>query len=483
MDLTDIGQAQIDYIDYRAGLQTGDSITYRVQRGQNQPLRIVLVWTDYPGSLIAAKKLVNDLDLVVTDPIGQRIYANRLPQPDRTNTTESVDVNTPVDGWYTIGVIGISVPFGPQPFALVVNGGANFALAPPPPGSTPTSTPTVTATPTPSLTPLPGLDQYEPNDIAETAYGPITPGVAYSGYIYPPSDVDLFWFVANGGQTINVRLSQIPVGTDYDLYLYDQTGALVALSERAGNSDETISYIPSSTGAMYLAVRSYYGGSQEQAYRLVVDFQAGLTATPTATPTVTSTSSPTMTLTRTATPSATPTPTSGPVNVNRQLNIGWTLVQIPGGGGGELKASDLQSLANAQNLDLRQIARWFGGRWVVYASGSSSSDFPINGAEGVFVRSASSGTLRLLSEASPAAQAVTIGIGWTLIGADERWPSYDSSTLLAALRSQAIQANAVVSWENGRWKVYLAGAETVSFTIRSGGGYFIRSASVGTWQP
>src|ERR1035438_422908 len=51
-------------------LATEQSRTYKVSlssAARNQPLRVTLVWTDPPGNPIASVKLVNDLDLVVTN--------------------------------------------------------------------------------------------------------------------------------------------------------------------------------------------------------------------------------------------------------------------------------------------------------------------------------------------------------------------------------------------------------------------------------
>ena len=51
-------------------LATGQSRTFKIAlsaAASSQPLRITLVWTDPPGNPIASVKLVNDLDLIVTN--------------------------------------------------------------------------------------------------------------------------------------------------------------------------------------------------------------------------------------------------------------------------------------------------------------------------------------------------------------------------------------------------------------------------------
>ena len=64
-------------------LATGDSHTYHGHHRSHQraasalPLRVTLAWTDPPGDPAAAIKLVNNLDLVVTnldDPANPVIY-------------------------------------------------------------------------------------------------------------------------------------------------------------------------------------------------------------------------------------------------------------------------------------------------------------------------------------------------------------------------------------------------------------------------
>ena len=89
--------------------------------------RVSLVWSDYPGTVGAAKALVNDLDIVVTSPTGKVFNGNDFTSPyndttDRLNNVENVFIGTPEVGTYTITVKGYNVPNGPQPFALFTTG-------------------------------------------------------------------------------------------------------------------------------------------------------------------------------------------------------------------------------------------------------------------------------------------------------------------------------------------------------------------------
>jgi hypothetical protein len=96
------------------------------------PLRISLVWTDYPGQPAAAKALVNDLDLEVIGPQGRHFYGNegvysggqclRDGKWDACNNGETVIVPEAPYGSYKVIVHGYEVAQGPQPFALVASG-------------------------------------------------------------------------------------------------------------------------------------------------------------------------------------------------------------------------------------------------------------------------------------------------------------------------------------------------------------------------
>jgi len=95
-----------------------------------EPVKVTLVWNDYPSTPAAATHLVNDLDLRV-DGAGGTYHGNFFLNghsvdhgvPDRLNNVEQVLVKVPEPGSYTIEVSAHAVPSGPQPYALVVTGG------------------------------------------------------------------------------------------------------------------------------------------------------------------------------------------------------------------------------------------------------------------------------------------------------------------------------------------------------------------------
>jgi hypothetical protein len=104
--------------DVKPGLRTGDLRRYALKVKSNQAgLRVVLAYSDYPGPA-----LVNNLNLIVTDPNGVRHVGNQDGASltmDASNNVEVVQVRRPVAGDWTIEVVGSNVPQGPQPFALV----------------------------------------------------------------------------------------------------------------------------------------------------------------------------------------------------------------------------------------------------------------------------------------------------------------------------------------------------------------------------
>ena len=95
-----------------------------------QPLKVTLVWTDYPSTPAAATNLVNDLDLRVDGPSGG-FWGNQFFQgvskaggsPDRLNNLEQVLIANPATGVYSIQISPHAIPAGPQAFALIVTGG------------------------------------------------------------------------------------------------------------------------------------------------------------------------------------------------------------------------------------------------------------------------------------------------------------------------------------------------------------------------
>ncbi|MDB6109487.1 MAG: Peptidase and in kexin sedolisin [Pedosphaera sp.] len=132
-------------------LATGQRQTRKLSlsaAGQGQPLRVTLVWTDPPGNPAASFKLVNDLDLIVTNlDTGEVFYGNdipvdgafnqawdtnSLPPYDVVNNVENVFLAPPMGSNYTVSVAARRVTVNAltrdtnnvvQDFALVISSG------------------------------------------------------------------------------------------------------------------------------------------------------------------------------------------------------------------------------------------------------------------------------------------------------------------------------------------------------------------------
>lgn len=127
------------------------------------------------------------------------------------------------------------------------------------------------------LPPKSDPDPYEPNDTLDQAVGPLAPGDVISAYISWPDDVDVFWFTTSTAAPIEAALSNIPPGTDYDLYLLDSNGDVIGASENE-IGDEYISYAPRAAGSYWVAVVAYQGSSVSTAYSLTVNYDSGAAA-------------------------------------------------------------------------------------------------------------------------------------------------------------------------------------------------------------
>ena len=127
-NVIDAGQVITDQIS------TGETDTHTITVPANtSKVKILIYWGDEAASVNAAKALVNDLKLEVTDP-SMTTYnpwvLDHTPNPalldlpatrqvDTLNNTEQVTIDNPTAGTYTIEVTGDAVPFGPEEYYLV----------------------------------------------------------------------------------------------------------------------------------------------------------------------------------------------------------------------------------------------------------------------------------------------------------------------------------------------------------------------------
>ncbi|HKY30901.1 MAG TPA: S8 family serine peptidase [Candidatus Polarisedimenticolia bacterium] len=132
--------------DHREGLVTGSVVSHAWDVSSGTPLRFTLVWVDYPAALGAAAARVNELKLEVTDPAGNVWFQTldpgtgaptavsdpNLPH-DPVNVEERLVFDNPQAGRWIARVLGVDVPWGPQPFALVARGALADCPSPPAP--------------------------------------------------------------------------------------------------------------------------------------------------------------------------------------------------------------------------------------------------------------------------------------------------------------------------------------------------------------
>ncbi len=140
-----------EFVEETTGLSTDGSATYQFEVPQppegetTSPFKVSLVWSDHPdtewfdwlilGAVIQkypGPNLVNDLDLVVTSPGAEPVtykgnnFIGGWTQPDGSadhiNNVENAYIQSPEAGIWTVEVTGYNTPFGPQPYALVVDG-------------------------------------------------------------------------------------------------------------------------------------------------------------------------------------------------------------------------------------------------------------------------------------------------------------------------------------------------------------------------
>jgi uncharacterized membrane protein/subtilisin family serine protease len=109
-----------------------DEISYWFLVRTGEPLKITLTWSDVPGMVNSEKHLVNDLDLAIVDPVGNKYSGNNFTEGetealddynhDRVNNVEGILVEDPTEGLWNLRVKAYDVPSGDQAYALVVSG-------------------------------------------------------------------------------------------------------------------------------------------------------------------------------------------------------------------------------------------------------------------------------------------------------------------------------------------------------------------------
>lgn len=111
-------------------LSTGAYHDYCIVVEDTGEFKATLAWTDYPSTPAAEKHLVNDLDLALIDSnndlwLGNSNVKNSIVH-DRINNVEQIRIVNAKPGSYVVHVEGVTVPEGPQDYALVVTGNVSL---------------------------------------------------------------------------------------------------------------------------------------------------------------------------------------------------------------------------------------------------------------------------------------------------------------------------------------------------------------------
>lgn len=122
------------FVDDRSRLSSGDESDYSFEITRpNEELKIVLTWSDYPGSSFSTTQLMNDLDLEVTSPDGQTTYLGNVFSngksesggiKDSKNNVEVVLIDSASEGIWSVKVKDSSHGGARayQPYSIAVRG-------------------------------------------------------------------------------------------------------------------------------------------------------------------------------------------------------------------------------------------------------------------------------------------------------------------------------------------------------------------------
>ena len=120
---------RVNYVDDSLGPATGEYVDHEFDIVVRDPLTVALAWTDTAATPEAEVALVNDLDLELISPDGNRFRGNQLsggqsrpnpPEWDERNVEEICRLYSPMTGRWTARVYGRNVFTERQPYALVV---------------------------------------------------------------------------------------------------------------------------------------------------------------------------------------------------------------------------------------------------------------------------------------------------------------------------------------------------------------------------
>ena len=316
---------RIYYFDETSGLSTGGSRTYNYTVNSSAvPLRVSLVWSDYPGSAVAAGGLVNDLDLTVTDPSGVVHYPNHASQRGVTKVL-SYDDGIDDGGYYWGAGKGFAVRFTPTSYPVKLDKAQFYLFARTGYGYPRSFTANV-------------WDDDGPGGSPGTKLTSVPSTIRTDGwYMVDLSDKNIT--ITSGDFYIELRFSDAYLVLGYDDIppiagrSWDFNGTswsrwtqedymirAVVMSPDYSTSADRVNNVVGvdidtpPTGNYTIRVAGYNVPQGPQPYALVISGDIAEAPTPTPTPTATPTHTPTPTPTRTPTTTPTHTPTSTPTS-------------------------------------------------------------------------------------------------------------------------------------------------------------------------
>lgn len=118
-------------------------------------------------------------------------------------------------------------------------------------------------------TPTPPCQRYEPNNTLSTATGPLANGQTMEAALCTGDPDDFYFIDLSAGATLTLDLTNLPTGTDFDLFLYNASGGNpIAQSRNTGMVPERI--VKAITAGRYYIRVFPYEGRSSQPYRLRV---------------------------------------------------------------------------------------------------------------------------------------------------------------------------------------------------------------------
>lgn len=131
---------------------------------------------------------------------------------------------------------------------------------------------------------------------------------------------------------------------------------------------------------------------------------------------------------------------------------------------------------------IAEVNQLVNNGWEPHLCAIPENDFAIALGRGYFVRSFVPSTWHLEGLRVTEPVSVPIEEGWNTFSILHT-EGYSAATVCSEMRAQGIQALEIDRWDGGGWDSHLCDIPVNNFAIQSGQGYFVRSATGGTYTP